>query len=456
MLFNNLNKFVTSSLLTNNLGKKVSLREKQDRRLRADVDSVLSCREWIRAKTHNNSDSQRILGVVAAGKGSENYLPYTIPKIIRQISEIGMMADIIIGLNNGFECEPFIKHFALLPNVQVLNLYTDEKFANNIPAKIFDNYLCEGEPYYLNNLNCVDSWHRIFVVHQKEGEYAAGKIRILGDIYGSLLLKSIKNGWIPPTTLIAFDAESQFLVERNFSYVDSESNGLMLIINELQNHPEIDIIGAREKCAVYHKQMVDGIEVLVPNFTEEVPPIQFFLGIVHGRHSGFKWKPAVGTIGKTDALISLFNVISERYPGTKNDDTHLTILAKYADFIGDIHLDVIATNRTPSISDITIDEPPKKAWIEQASRWNAGLHSFNLYYGEHNINSIVTDKFPWSIFTEPIDFLKRLKGRDPINIHVIFKKIKILAIIFLVSRKIRNINVKTPEILQGSKVKASW
>ncbi|MEH1965730.1 hypothetical protein [Nostoc sp.] len=437
-------------------GEKFALREKQDIILEADVKSVLFYREWIHAQTNNTLESTRILGIVAAAKGAENYLPYTIPKMIQQISEIGMMADIVIGLNNGFECPTVIDRFSLLPNVQVIHLYTGEKLANNIPAPIFDNLMCQGESYCLINIEPQLSQHRIFIVHQKEGQYSAGKIRVLGDIYGSLLLKSIENGWIPPAILVAFDAESQFLIEEEYSVIQPESNGLKLIVNQLQNSPEIDILGTRNKFAVYQKGMVDGAEVLLPNFSEEVPPIQWFIDIAHGKFSGFQSKPGSGTVGRTDVLVSLVAVITERYPGIRVEDTHLSILAKYAGFIGDIFIDVISTNRTPSLTDMTLEQPPKKAWVEQVYRWNSGYRGLELLYGEHNIKSIISYGFPWFTLTQPIEFFQSLIGSDKISLYTVIKKLKALAIAFIISRSISKRSFDKPEILQGSGAKACW
>lgn len=436
--------------------EKLELREKQDRTLKADVSSVLYYRAWIQAKTNNTLDNTRILGIVATTKGAESYLPYTIPKIIQQISEIGMMADIVIGLNNGFECPTVIDRFTLLPNVQVIHLYTEEKLANNIPAPIYDNLMCQGEPCYLNNIEPQKSRHRIFFVHQKEGQYAAGKIRVLGDIYGSLLLKSIGNGWIPPAILVAFDAESQFLVEQNYSEIESESNGLKLIVSQLQNQPQIDILGTRNRFAVYQKGMVDGIEVLLPDFSEELPPIQWFMDIVYGKYNGFRCKPAAGTVGRTDVMISLLAFIAESYPGVKSDDTYTTILAKHAGFTGDIFLEVVATNRTPSITDMTMDKPAKKAWMEQVYRWNTTHQGMKLLYGEHNIKVIAHDGFPWFTVTKAIDFLKIVMGNEKANLYTAIRKLKILAIAFSTSRQIRKRSIENPDILQGSKAKAFW
>ncbi|QMS89767.1 hypothetical protein HUN01_20065 [Nostoc edaphicum CCNP1411] len=436
--------------------EKLALQSKQDKILAADVKSVLYYRTWIQAKTNNTFDKTRILGVVAAAKGAENYLPYTIPKIIQQISETGMMADIVIGLNNGFECPIIIDRFTLLPDVQVIHLYTEDKLANNIPATIFDNIVCKGKPYFLSSIEPHQSRHRIFVVHQKEGQYAAGKIRVLGDIYGSLLFNSIENGWIPPAILVTFDAESQFLVTHNSSVIDTDSNGLKLIVNQLQNHPEIDILGTRNKFAVYQKAIVDGIRVLLPNFSEQVPPLQWFIDIVHGRFSGFQCKWGGGTFGRTDVIVSLLVVISRNYPGIRGEDTQLTILAKCAGFIGDIFLDVISTNRTPSMTDMTIEQPPKKAWVEQVYRWLVSTYPLKLLYGEHNIKSLVSYGFPWFTFTRPIAFLKLVISNDKINFSTVINKIKLITIAYFTFQKIQKKSRKNHDVLQGSEAKAFW
>ncbi|MFW9265557.1 hypothetical protein, partial [Nostoc sp. CALU 546] len=342
------------------------------------------------------------------------------------------------------------------PNVQVIHLYTAEKLANNIPSKIFDNLMCEGKPYSLSNFVYPDYQHRIFIVHQKEGVYAAGKIRVLGDIYSSLLLNSIDNGWIPPVILFTFDAESQFLIEQNYPFLDLDSNGLKLIISQLNEHSKIDIISTRNRFAVYEKTIIDGTEILLPDFSQEIPPIQLFLDLMHGRHNGFLWMQGGGTFGRTDALISLLVVIAQTYPGIRVEDTHLSILAKYAGFIYEILLDVVSINKTPSPTDITMDKPPKKAWIEQVSRWNAGAYALELCYGKHNISAITSGKVSLSILREPVKFLKRLKGKDKLNLYTIFHKTKVLASAFFISQKIARNSLDKPDILQGNEAKACW
>ncbi|UKO99508.1 hypothetical protein [Nostoc sp. UHCC 0870] len=437
-------------------GKEITLREKQDRTLEADVKSVLSYKAWINAKTNNLLDNTRILSIVASAKGAENYLPYTIPKIIQQISEIGMKADIVIGLNNGFECPTVIKGLTSLSDVQVIHLYTGDKVANNIPAIIFDNSMCKGKPYCITNIKSHQSRHRIFVVHQKQGEHAAGKIRVLGDIYGSLLLESINNGWIPPAILIAFDAESQFLVEHKPSSIELDSNGLSVIVNQLKKYPQIDILGTRNKFAVYQKSMFNGVDILLPNLAEQVPPIQWFIDISHGKFSGFKYHPGGGTFGKTDVMVSLLLLISEKYPGVRCEDTQLSVLAHYAGFISDIFLDVISINRSPSMDEMTNDQTPKKAWIEQIYRWLVSIYGLKIVYGEHNVKRFANSGFPLFILTNPLVFLKSVMENEKIQLYTVIKKIRFLLIAFLTFQQILKKSRKHPDILQGNKTKAYW
>jgi hypothetical protein len=437
---------------------RISLREKQDRTLTADVEGVLSCREWIHAKTNRTLDKTRILGVVAAGEGAEHFLPYTIPKIIRQISEMERGADIIIGLNNGYECQTPIHRFTFLPDVQVIHLYTEEKTGSTIPANVFPNRESERTPYHLTNVDLQGSTHRIFIVHQKKGPYSAGKIRVLGDIYGSLLMKSIENGWIPPELLVTFDVESQFLVNQDGGVPDLESPGLVRLVSELQNHPRIDILGAGPKYAVYRKGLVDGAEVLLPDFGEQLPPIPRFLSAVHGRYRGYKWKPGGGTIGRTDLIISLFVVIATRYPGIRIEDVQLTILAEdvqltilahHAGFQGNILMDVVFTNRVPRITDMTTDGSTEPAWIQQMYRWIAGAHMLETIYGKHNVRSIVSTGFPWSIFRDLIGFRRRFKGREETTFRTVLKNLKVLLAAFVTFHKIKKKAATSPDILQG-------
>jgi hypothetical protein len=437
--------------------KNILLKGTQNTVLNSDIKAVKSCQEWIIAKTKNTFDNTRILGVVAAANKADSFLPYTIPKIIQQISDMGMKADIIIGLNHGFECPKVIEYLNLLPNVQITHLYSEAKPENNISAKIFDNEKCTGEPYYLYNISPECSQHRLFIVHQQVSLHSSGKIRVLGDIYGSLLLKSIEKGWRPPEIVVTFDAETQFLLETKYQAIESNlDNGLMLIVNELKKSPQIDILSTRNKFVVYQKAMLDNMEILLPDFSEEVPPIQLFLNVVHGRFPGYKWNPGGGIVARTDVMISLLVIISERYPGIRVEDVHLSILAHHAGFGSDILLKVISINRSPSIGEITMNSSLKSAWMEQIYRWNSGCKGLELCYGKHNIIPIIDDGFPWFTITKSLDFLRALIDDRKINLSTIIKNVIFLAIALITSRQIRRKSSNNPDILQGPTAKAFW
>ncbi len=421
-----------------------------------DVQHVLACREWINARTKRTLDRNRILGVVAAGKGAENHLPYTIPKIVGQISDMGKGADILIGLNNGFECPTLLQRLPFLPDAQVIQLYTGEKPSSTTPARVFADCPCEGEPYHLETLDHPQKTHRIFVVHQRAGPYAAGKIRVLGDIYGSLLADSIERGWIPPEILVAFDAESQFLMAQEGAIPDAGSNGLTLIVSKLQKCPEIEILGASPKYAVYRKGLLDGAETLLPDFREQLPPIPWFLSAVHGRYPGYKWKPGGGTVGRTDAMISLIVVIATRYPGARTEDAHLSVLAHHAGLRGDISTDVVFTNQVPSTTDMTTDDPPQRAWVKQMFRWIANARALEMHYGRHNVRVIVSTGFPWTILEDLNGFRLRVRGTEKPSLQLIRKNLKRLWLAFVAFQEIKRKVSKSPDRLSDPRADASW
>jgi hypothetical protein len=232
----------------------------------------------------------------------------------------------------------------------------------------------------------------------------------------------------------------------------------MLLVSELQNNPRIDILGAGPKYAVYQKGLVHGIEVLLPDFGEQLPPIQRFLRAVHGRYTGYKWKPGGGTIGKTDVIVSLFGVIAARYPGVRIEDVQLTILAEdvqltilahHAGLQGGIFMDVVFTNRVPRITDMTTDGPTEPAWIQQMYRWIAGAHVLEITYGKHNVRSIVSTGFPWSIFKDLIGFRRRFKGMEETNFRTVLKNLRVLLSAFVNFQKIKKKASTSPDILQG-------
>ena len=356
--------------------------------LRNDVNNVLNQREWINRKSNSAWDATRILGVVASKEGAENYLPYTIPKIIKQINDLGFNADIIIGFNNGFVC-PSVMECISLSGAELTPLYSEAKTCATIPSLVFVNPELTGASYRIGNVDTEKQpFNRVFCIHQKKGKFEAGKIRILLDIY-QLLLDSLDVGWIAPKYTVLFDSESVFLI--NKEKIDVDSNGLKTLINKISQNSSTCILGAAIRNAVYNEQnvMVLGkkYKLLMPDFDILVPPIQMFLNLLHGQCHRYSWIPGGGTVGNTDIIISLLIVIAKTYPYTKGDDILTSILAHHAKFHPKMITDVIITNRCAGITEMDMElcNGEKINAGEQSGRWISARHELEMIYGKKNI-----------------------------------------------------------------------
>ena len=114
-------------------------------------------------------------------------------------------------------------------------------------------------------------------------------------------------------------------------------------------------------------------------------------------------------------------------------------------------MDVVLTNRVPRITDMTTAGPTEPAWIQQVYRWIAGGHMLEVTYGKHNVGSIVSTGFPWTIFGDLIGFRRRFKGREETTLRTVLKNLKALLAAFVTFRKIKKRASETPDILQGLK-----
>jgi hypothetical protein len=436
-----------------------SLRRQQDQTLKRDVQEVLACYDRINSQTNHNYDHTRVLGVVAASSGADKYLPRTIPKIIDQIDELGLKTDIVLGLNNGYACETVIHEFTTLPNVQVVHLYTEAKAANNQPARIFTQSDCQGTPYHLqndHNNHPNQLPHRIFVLHQKASPHAAGKIRVLGDIYGSLFLSSIARGWQPPALLMTFDAETELMAAPRGQEPIPNANGLGVMLKQLRNEPDLDILGATIRYTIYQPAATSTPNVCLPRLEQEVSSIHWFVNIVHGLYPGYQLNPGGGTIGKTGVMLSLLSVIASNYPGVRAEDIQMTLIAHHAQFKQAVCLDAVHTNRTPSRADLAIAVPPQFAWQEQMIRWLSSIQALKENYGDHNIAGISSSDFPWWIVLNPTKFIKSWLGKEKITLFTLFKALRNIIAAAYAIQVLRKFAARNPDILQGAEAQASW
>jgi hypothetical protein len=108
------------------------------------------------------------------------------------------------------------------------------------------------------------------------------------------------------------------------------------------------------------------------------------------------------------------------------------------------------------MTDMTIEQPQKKAWIEQIYRWFVSTYPLNLVYGKHNIKMLVNHGFPYFVLTHPITFWKLVMADEKINLYTVITKIKLMIIAFFISQKVQINSHKKYDVLQGSEAKAFW
>lgn len=411
-------------------------RARQDSQLTADVQAVHRLHEQIHTAVADRFDSSRVLGIVAAAASAEQYLVYTVPDLISQIEDSGHHADLVIGLNNGWSCDLTIAYLSAMPGTQVIQLETEEKLTPTHVASCFMPGDPAGTRYRIPD--APDGQHRIFVVHQRPGPHAAGKIRMLDDLVRGLLLPSIFSGWCPPAALLAFDAETvliahaenrslstelaqvRLLLERmggNLERVVNtllqlhastrqrrapsttaagqpadqlESNGLRVLLELLNTRPELSIVGAITRfCAYDSARKMGDVSVLLPNVATVCSAMHTMYNYVCGLLPGCLCMPGGATLGRTSCMLSLLGAISASYPGTTSEDAILTVLAEAIGFRTTLCDRVLMTNRCPTIDEWTAHQPPRRAWQQQFARWYAGFDAVERLYGRHNASPVL-------------------------------------------------------------------
>lgn len=408
----------------------------QDARLADDVRRVLRLHDEILVATGGTCDSSRVLGIVAAAASAEQYLAYTIPRLVRQIEASGRRADLVIGLNNGFRCDRTIAYLKSLDRVQLIELYTGDKLGPAIPTTCFDHPGEQTQPYTIPPAD--DAQHRVFVVYQREGPHAAGKIRMLDDLGRGLILPSIQAGWQPPQYTLVFDAESIFIAQTEDRSLDTElsqirtllarlggniervvntltqayisakqrqtltppatqsqpldfeSNGLAPLIDLLDSQPDLHITGAITRFCTYEtSKTIDGIDVRLPRLATPCSPMHTIYNYTCGLIPGCLCMPGGGTIGRTECMLSLLATISQLYPGTTSEDAILTVLAEPAGFRIGLCDQALLTNRCAATDEWTKHQPPRRAWQHQFVRWYAGFDAVEQHYGRHNAGAVL-------------------------------------------------------------------
>lgn len=407
-------------------------------RLASDVNEVLRVRQRIKEKT-SNTFTDRLLGVVSAGRGAEKYLPRTIPLLIQQANEAGRKVDLLIGMNNGFENEEFYAAIGGSEETEVVHLYADQKLEPNVPAKVRDE---SKEPYTFTNDEA--NRNRVFIIHQPASAHAAGKIRMLNDAYG-LVMDSIEAGWTPPNLTIAFDAESEFrLAEGKSTRYGENSNGLARLLDQCEGPEAPDVIGTKNRFAVYR----DTVGQSKPDTEGVVPPMQLFLNLVHGRIDGYRWNPGGGTLGKTEAIVSLIDTISRRYPGMRIEDVVSTVLGLHAGFQQGVSYEVLSLNRCPGLED-------QNGWREQMERWVAGSKALDDLYGRENTKLVAGPGKIWNVVAGVGGLMQ--EATTVRNKKQVLDLVQYMVDMLKVRPEYNAMHDKVmPDVVKGSSTTASW
>jgi hypothetical protein len=339
-----------------------SSREKIER-LREDGELVAETRSRLATQLAANggADASRLLGVVSAAGDANVHLENSITRLLDQTAETGRRADILLGLNNGFIADENLAVIGRRPDIEIMHVYTDKRVDPAVPSAV---KTVDGQGFYIGHPSDPTK-HRIIVIHQAASPMAAGKIRMLGDIYG-LVNKSIINSWNPPLYTLVFDAETQLLRGRRGRIPDLNSNGLAPLLSALENDLSLDLVGSRNYFAWYNNG--------VPDYDVPIGPIHKFMEIAHGSE-GYRWLPGGGTVGKTVTLTAILQTIAERQPGSTFDDTVTTVIAKSIGYKFSIITDVVSTNNSPPRSD-------KSRSRAQMIRWTAGFMGMMEMYGD--------------------------------------------------------------------------
>jgi hypothetical protein len=354
----------------------------QSARLSKDRTEVLRRRELLRSWKVERDSRDRLLAIIVATHESDRLLAGSLPNLFRQSKELGVGIDVILGLNNGYE-PSCLTTVAPGDAQSVLHLYSAPRRSAACPADIFDNQKLTGAPFSLSSEREVKSTKpNLIIVHQPEGRYEPGKIRLLSDIY-QLLWNGTFAGWRAPRFILTLDTESHLVSHFPDQGPSLDGNGLGLLLSTMKVRDNLDLLGARNSFCIYH----DKEGRAIPDFASKVHPLYDLMNVVHGRVDGFKWLPGGGTIGKYEVVLSILSTICAHYPSARVEDVQATILAVNSGFICDFAEHVIATNRCYEYDDA--DERGRRALVQQWLRWMKGIMALAALYGDNAIKPVL-------------------------------------------------------------------
>lgn len=328
-------------------------------------------------------DDSSMFVLMPVGKNGERNMNATVQKLLADATSAGKRLDILLGLNQ----VDFPKTVAALrsEDVEVIDLYVNEdkstgRSGNGVLMTcedVFTNSELSGDPYVIGPAS---HRHRIFAIRQQKTPSNEGKNPLQGVFVRMLMDKmhmgSQGDARFPRDILLA-DVDSWFLQQpndgRDIDDFDLATNGLQALCAEMSER-DLHMIGARS-----HATQFDGSRgARIPSLHLPVNDIYRLLDASGGKETNIM--VGGGTLGRFENVLPLLSIVCHRYPGSRTEDVHYTILANQAELNWAISDTCAVTNE---VRQDTLDQP---------RRWFSGSAGLAQLYGRKAFKGVTNGR----------------------------------------------------------------
>lgn len=357
--------------------------------LKHDVASF----QWLEHDLKQNIqavDEDRLTILMPVGRGGNHHFINSATRIVEQANDIGKKVDLLLGLNhvdypeevNGLRSQ----------NTDIVNLYLNEEESTgiqpNIPLllteDVYESPDLTGEKYVIGKSD--PKRNRIFAIRQEQTPWNKGK-NPLQRVLVRMLDDSVRhgNGAIPKDMLL-MDADSwlvQHSAGRRPQNFDLGSNGLGSLLAEKESLG-LEMIGAHCQSAKF-EQTRNGDKV--PNFDR---PLTKLYQLLDASSPYLKFMPGGATLGDFPTVLAALAIIAHRYPGSRSEDMHTSIIADAAGVKWDLAKNTSVSNEV------------REENLDQAKRWFSGAQGLlKLYKGQNAFKGIMKPNSFRSAFGGP-------------------------------------------------------
>lgn len=231
-------------------------------------------------------------------------------------------------------------------------------------------------------------WNRVLAIRQQKTSWNAGKNPLQGVMTRMLFdrLALTQDAKLPAQILLA-DADAWFMEQpkgRACARGDLQTNGLSALLSEKERR-NLAMLGARGRSARYDVRAPGGEKI--PDFDAPIPDIYRLLDASAEQH--IRFMPGGGTLGNFKEVLALLALICHRYPGSRTEDMHYTILAEHAGIPWGVSEDACVSNEVHGDS------------LDQPRRWFSGAAGLRTLYGSKVFRGITNASQMRSAFAGP-------------------------------------------------------